>query len=1400
MKSFLEVKAKIQTIGSGNNKETICAVYPTFVLEGKDFMMRGGKFYAVCNQETGMWSRDENDIWQIVDKQLYEFRKKHFKQDGYGIYRTEDGHEVFVFSMSHDESGQYRLFNRWMRNLPVDYNYHPLDNTITFYEDKVGPEDFRSKRLSYKIGPGSIESYQKLMTTLYVPEELEKIEWSIGSIFTGYSKTNDKIVVLYGNPGSGKSTVLDLIKDLFGSYWGAFSAAGIANKLDQFSTSMFSDNPLVAIQDDGSLAKIDSPVINEIISHKDMIINQKGLQRYRIKPLAMLFLATNETVDIHDTKLGIARRLLDVYPSGNRLPIDEYWKLVEGMKYEHGAIAQHCIDVFNKLGKKYYSNYEPEKMIDKTNYLRNFMFDISDDIEGSEWHTRNELYARYKQYCEESGLGYPPKRLIFGEQLKDYFEEYYPIKYIDGKTTRHVYRGFKGIKREDLDPVITAVDSNPDLLEFRPQHSVFDDIFKDCPAQYDTLDESHPLQYSWKNCKTRLSDIDTKKLHYVNIPDNYNLIFIDFDIKNDKGEKDAKANIEAASNWPKTYGELSKSGAGIHLYYFYSGDIDKLQSHYTPDIEIKITKGGRAIRRMLTKCNSEQIATISSGLPTKGEKKKVVSEDTVMNNRALHTFIQRCLRKEHHGATAPEVSFMYEKLKESYEAGVKYDVSDMHDDIRNFAMGSHHQKDKCMELFHKMHLKSDDAAEPVEQKGNGHRIAFFDVEVFPNLFVFCYKFRGTKKDKSSVLKLINPSPSDIYNLFKDGPNSIEWIGFNNRRYDNHICWARIMGYSNEHLYDLSMKIINGERNSLFQDAYNLSYTDIYDYASTKQSLKKWEIKLGIHHQENHYPWNEDIDKSHWDEIADYCANDVLATEEVFDATQEDFMAREILTTAANKLCTANKSTVNDTTNQLTTRVIFRGVKNPQDQFVYTDLSKEFPGYSYERGEDGKMHNMYRGEDVGFGGYVYATPGMYGDVALLDIASMHPHSIKALNLFGPFTKNFTELMDTRIAIKHKEWDKAKKMLDGALADYISDKFESTEEEKALSKKLAKALKIAINSVYGLTSAKFDNPFHDPRNDNNIVALRGALFMVNLKHEVMDRGYTVAHIKTDSIKIPWADEKIIKFVTDYGKKYGYSFEHEATFDRMCLLNGSTYICKVKEGDENGAGPGEWSGTGTEVQKDANPYVFKRLFSHEDIQFSDLCETKSVKSAMYLDFNEGLPDVSEFEKLKKLRRVGKRIDGRWVKETNKSDDGFTKSEHALLDKYDNLSDEDLDKEILKGHKYKFIGKVGLFTPLVDGAGGGLLVREQAGGYYSVTGAKGYRWMESADVQALHLEPKIDYSYYDNLVEETKKDIQQFGSFDLFISNEPIPKPDKKAIDSMKEDIDPLAYLNIQSDELPF
>lgn len=376
-----------------------------------------------------------------------------------------------------------------------------------------------------------------------------------------------------------------------------------------------------------------------------------------------------------------------------------------------------------------------------------------------------------------------------------------------------------------------------------------------------------------------------------------------------------------------------------------------------------------------------------------------------------------------------------------------------------------------------------------------------------------------------------------------------------------------------------------------------------------------------------------------------------------------------------------------------------------------DVINSFPGYEFV---DGK--NMYRGDDLGKGGYVYAEPGMYGNVALLDVASMHPNSAINLNAFGEYTQNFKDILDTRIAIKRGEYDKARHLFGGRLAPYLDD--EST------AKDLAQALKIAINSVYGLTSANFDNPFRDIRNKNNIVALRGALFMRTLQDEVKARGFKVAHIKTDSIKIPDATPEIIQFVMEFGTKYGYEFEHEATYDRMCLVNDAVYIAKYSDSEvcerlygyipgDNKKKGGKWTATGTQFQI---PYVFKRLFSKEDIVFEDLCVTKSVTSTLYLDMNEGMSE-----------------------------------------------DE---------HNYIFIGKVGQFCPIKPGCGGGVLYREKDGKYYAATGTKGYRWLESEMVMEMNKMHDIDESHFIAMADDAIDAIKKYGDYDWFVSDEPYIK----------------------------
>ena len=1343
-------------------------VYPKFIIKNsEDLMIRGGDFYAIWDEKKGLWSMQDQDAINLIDTDIgEEFRANYSNTPGsYPLYLWDA------------DTGMIDKWHKYCQKQMRD-NFVPLDETLIFSNTPVDNKNYASRRLSYPLEKGPFPAWDKLVSTLYDPEERHKIEWAIGAIVTGESKRIQKFLVLYGSAGTGKSTILNVVQQLFEGYYSVFDAKALGSSSNSFALEAFKNNPLVAIQHDGDLSKIeDNTRLNSLVSHEYMMVNEKFKSAYASRFNAFLMMGTNKPVKITDGKSGLLRRLIDVNPSGRRLTIREYRNVVSQIPFELGAIAYHCKEVFME-DPSYYDDYSPSGMMSATNDFYNFMIDSYHIFLKEDETSLNTAWEMYKNYCEEAKVPFPFPKRLFKEELKNYFREY-SDRLSDGSRIRSYYYGFKTemFDRDKPKKKKKTETTTSSWLDLKEQHSILDDVCSDCPAQYAT--ENETPSYKWDNVRTKLSDLDTSKLHYVKVPENH--IVIDFDIKDENGNKCFKKNLEAASKWPATYAELSKGGQGIHLHYIYNGDVTKLSAIYDDDIEVKVFTGKSSLRRKLTKCINIAIATISSGLPLK-EDKKMIDFDGFKSEKALRSMIKRNLHKEIAPNTRTSVDFMFKDLESAYNSGLKYDVSDMKNEIFAFAAQSTNQSAYCIDLVGKMKFKSD---EPSENKPDNYEapLVFYDIEVFPNLFLVCWKNQGKG---SPVVRMVNPKPSDLEALVGS-----KLVGFNCRRYDNHLVYAAMMGYSNLELYELSQKIINskkGERdNGMFGEAYNLSYTDIYDFASAgnKKSLKKLEIEMGIHHQELGLPWDQPVPEELWPKVGDYCENDVLATEAAFDYLSADWTARQILADLAGM-------TVNDTTNSLTTRIIFETNRNPQNEFNYRDLSKPvydiepdvysflkescpkmmehshgdaksllpyFPGYKYENGV-----STYRGEEVGEGGYVYAEPGMYGNVALLDVASMHPHSLIAECLFGVrYTKAFRDIVEGRVSIKHEAWDEVNNMLDGKLTKFI----QKVIDGELTSKDLANGLKTAINSVYGLTSANFVNPFRDVRNKDNIVAKRGALFMIDLKNAVQARGFKVAHIKTDSIKIPDATPEIIKFVMEFGERYGYTFEHEATYDRMCLVNNAVYIAKYKDPDEceklYGYIPGDckkkgghWTATGAQF---AVPYVFKTLFSKEPIEMTDMCETFSVKSALYLDMNETLPDVSQYEKeLDKLETK--------YKKGLLSDTTFEPESRRLVE------------EISKGHDYVFIGKVGQFCPVKPGRGGGWLMREQNGKYYAATGTTGYRWIESELVLSSGDEDIIDKGFYRKLTDEAVDTIREYGDFEWFVSDEPYisrsPAPD--------------------------
>jgi Family of unknown function (DUF5906) len=1170
-------------IATKNTKEGI-VVYPDFIVEhSKDLMVRGKSFYAIWDEEAGLWSQDSYDVPRLVDAELEEFSKR---------FSREKESPCSISFMRFASSNSWNRFQTHLKL--VEDNHQPLDNKIIFANTEVKKRDYVSRRLPYAMEPGEITAWDELVSTLYSPPEREKIEWAIGSIISGDSKKIQKFLVFYGSAGTGKSTILNIVENLFQGYTTSFDGRALGSSNATFATEVFKNNPLVAIQHDGDLSRIeDNTRLNSIIAHEGMLINEKYKSGYTARVNAFLFMGTNQPVKISDAKSGIIRRLIDVHPTGVTIPTNHYHTLMDRINFELGAIAHHCLEVYQTLGRNYYSGYRPFEMMLQTDIFFNFIEAYYDVFKAQDFTYLGQAYPMYKEFCQETGIERPLPMYKMREELRNYFDEFKDRERLEnGDQVRSYYKGFNADKfkqpvKDDERMVFSLV--------MEETESLLDEVLQHHPAQLAGDDESPAKR--WANVKTTLSDIDTRKLHWVKVPDN--LICIDFDLKDLNGHKALERNLEAASAWPATYAEYSKSGKGIHLHYFYDGDVGSLDVAYAPGIEVKVYTGNSSLRRKLSRCNNVEIAHISSGLPLKQKEAKVLTDRTITSERGLRHLIERNLKKEIHPGTKPSVDFIHHILEEAYESGMKYDVKDLRSRIMAFAVNSTHQSKTALETVQMMKFASEEeVTSDASAEVGDSRLAFFDVEVYSNLFVICWKYQGSDE----VVSMVNPSAHEVQELFK-----MKLVGFYNRNYDNHILYAASQGYTLEALFKLSQKIIvDDNRNAKFSMAYSLSYADIWDISTKRQGLKQFEIDLGIHHMELDLPWDEPVDESEWPRVVEYCTNDVRATEAVFEDRKGDYVARQILAELSGL-------TVNDGTAKHIAKIIFGNDKNPQKKFEYTDLSKEFPGYVFDRGA-----SFYRDEEPGEGGYVYAEPGHYHDVALLDVASMHPATIVHLNLFGPYTQRFHDLMLARVAIKRRDFDTAREMFDGKLTPYLVD------EDVADS--LAYALKIAINLVYGQTSASFSNPFRDLRNRDNIVAKRGALFMIDLKHQLWKGGYTVAHIKTDSIKIPGADQDVIDFIIEYGKKYGYDFEHEATYDEFILVNDAVFV--ARKGDQ-------WSATGAQFQ---HPYVFKELFSHEPHVFDDFCEKKNVtKGTMYLD-TRGSEADRNFRDMRHLGRTGR------------------------------------------------------------------------------------------------------------------------------------------------------------------
>ena len=80
-------------IATRSGKRGIIEIYPKFIIKkSSDLMIRGGDFYAIWIEERGLWSTDEQDAVDLIDRELDRYAEENCKRfdDNYRVMHMWD--------------------------------------------------------------------------------------------------------------------------------------------------------------------------------------------------------------------------------------------------------------------------------------------------------------------------------------------------------------------------------------------------------------------------------------------------------------------------------------------------------------------------------------------------------------------------------------------------------------------------------------------------------------------------------------------------------------------------------------------------------------------------------------------------------------------------------------------------------------------------------------------------------------------------------------------------------------------------------------------------------------------------------------------------------------------------------------------------------------------------------------------------------------------------------------------------------------------------------------------------------------------------------------------------------------------------------------------------------------
>ncbi|MBS4750989.1 hypothetical protein KG091_07845 [Carnobacteriaceae bacterium zg-ZUI78] len=414
-------------------------------------------------------------------------------------------------------------------------------------------------------------------------------------------------------------------------------------------------------------------------------------------------------------------------------------------------------------------------------------------------------------------------------------------------------------------------------------------------------------------------------------------------------------------------------------------------------------------------------------------------------------------------------------------------------------------------------------------------LLFYDIEVF-------------KEDALIVLKDRDKQTKAIFH--NDFEGLINWVkgytlvGYNNYFYDDYILTYMLDGKSIRHIKELNDDIISGKRgHKIHSDIKSLDCFQQIDVSMP--SLKKIEANFGknIFESSISFDINRALTKNEVEETIRYCSYDVDTTIDVFNLREKSYFEPKLNIIEMLPKDKQSKALRWNTTTISANLLLDKPL--PQWSDIRLGDYQEDGEYELLNIVPKEVKNYWRTKlkgkvtheefgcilEFGFGGLHGVSKRqdkIFHNVKLLDVASLYPNIIMKLNALGVATDIYREIVEKRLSVKHTD------------------------------KVLSNALKLVINSCYGLLNNQY-SILYNP-NAAKSVCFYGQICLYDLCQR-LSHTCQLININTDGVAFTTSSDDYKVVWSEWEKDYGFTLE-EDSFDIFIQKDVNNYV-GVKNG---------------------------------------------------------------------------------------------------------------------------------------------------------------------------------------------------------------------------------------------